>query len=221
MHSLHQPSLTVPAVSKTAIRCFSTGGPRQVELADLLQREYQEEVDSSSTDLPDDLAALQRKLEADWKILQDGGMTRLLRNMGTTKVQVSFHCQDTVDVEDDPDMFEETSPPVRFTVTATRGSQTMVITCLSENAMVRIQSVALAGNKQTTEQIQVDGLAPAVYQGPEFGELAEDLQEAFHAYIEEEMGLNQDVASFIAMYTDYQEQVQYVDFLQKTRDFLG
>jgi hypothetical protein len=48
------------------------------------------------------------------------------------------------------------------------------------------------------------------YQGPDFLESAEHLQEAFEVYFEEECGITSDVATFVAMYMDYKEQQQYV-----------
>ena len=43
--------------------------------------------------------------------------------------------------------------------------------------------------------------APCV-QGPEFTELADDLQEAFQTYVEKECGIDGDVAAFIAVPAD-------------------
>ena len=55
--------------------------------------------------------------------------------------------------------------------------------------------------------------APCV-KGPEFTELADDLQEAFQTYVEKECGIDGDVAAFIAMYADYREQEEYVDWMK-------
>jgi complement component 1 Q subcomponent-binding protein len=52
------------------------------------------------------------------------------------------------------------------------------------------------------------------FKGPMFRELAEDLQEAFVSYVQEECGVTSDVAAFISMYADYKEQVQYTHWLK-------
>ncbi len=51
-------------------------------------------------------------------------------------------------------------------------------------------------------------------QGPEFDELASDLQEAFHNYIVKECGVDEDVTAFITMYADYREQEEYVSWMK-------
>ena len=59
------------------------------------------------------------------------------------------------------------------------------------------------------------------FQGPEFTELAEDLQEAFHTYVEKECGIDEDVTAFIAMYADYREQEEYVSWMKTANKVLA
>jgi len=81
-------------------------------LSDILTREYEEELENeaSSGALPPDLESLKKALEVDWKIVTDGAMTKLYRTLSSTsppsKVQVSFHCQDTVAVVSELDEVE-------------------------------------------------------------------------------------------------------------------
>jgi complement component 1 Q subcomponent-binding protein len=58
-------------------------------------------------------------------------------------------------------------------------------------------------------------------QGPEFTELAEDLQEAFGVYVEKECGVDVDVQSFITMYADYREQEEYVSWMQTAKSVMA
>jgi hypothetical protein len=58
-------------------------------------------------------------------------------------------------------------------------------------------------------------------QGPEFTELAEDLQDAFHTYVEKECGVDEDVTAFITMYADYREQEEYVAWMKTANSVLG
>jgi len=53
-----------------------------------------------------------------------------------------------------------------------------------------------------------------IFQGPIFRELAEDLQDSFVSYVQEECGVTTDVAAFISMYADYKEQLQYINWLK-------
>ena len=59
-----------------------------------------------------------------------------------------------------------------------------------------------------------------LYQGPEFTELAEDLQESFQTYVVEECGVDEDVTAFISMYADYREQEEYVAWMKTAIDIL-
>ena len=61
---------------------------------------------------------------------------------------------------------------------------------------------------------------PRASQGPDFTELAEDLQESFRNYIAVECGIDADVAAYIAMYTDYREQEEYVSWMKTAIDIL-
>lgn len=57
-------------------------------------------------------------------------------------------------------------------------------------------------------------------QGPEFTELAEDLQESFQKYVVEECGVDESVAAYISMYSDYNEQEEYVSWMKTAINIL-
>ena len=44
---------------------------------------------------------------------------------------------------------------------------------------------------------------------------AEDLQQAFHQYLAQDIGVNEDVAAFVSMHADHREQANYVTFLDE------
>ena len=105
-----------------------------------------------------------------------------------------------------------------------------MFTCLSEFAMPKIQGVAVA-TSEDVEAIHGTKRSPSAgggsggvdayqYQGPEFEELAEDLKDAFHTYLEEEVGISEDMASFISMYSDFCEQIEYVGFLEDAKNIV-
>ena len=220
--TLGRSVLVVPRarVNPSAVRFFSATD----DLVSLLAREHAEEQANETTMVPPELSDLKSQLQQEWKIVDDSAMTRMYKSVGSTKIQLSFHCQDSVenvydDEEEEGIGGDEASAPIKFTVTASKAGKTLVLTCLSEDATVRVQSVAMSN--RDIEALQADGLSEDDYQGPEFEELADDLQDAFHAYLEDDLGIAEDVASFVAMYADYKEQKEYVDFLEGAKSLLS
>ena len=217
------------------------------ELLDILAREEQEEIDGGNNDMPADLKDLKRTIEQDWKLVEgsgDSATVNLYSKSSSPKVQISFHCQDTVkDVTEgydddanapegggggggggaaDDDYDEEQTGGVRFAVTVTKAGKTLTMQCLSEYGAVTIETISTTTNTDP-DTIHANNGVPAdktLYQGPEFGELAEDLQEAVGVYLDETCGVNGDVAAFIAMYADYKEQLHYVKFLKDAQSIV-
>lgn len=194
-------------------------------LVDILAREAKEEKDSGNLSMPDDLAALKADLEKNWKIVEDGATTNLF--LKDKKVQISFHCQDTVEEnffeeENAEEEGEEPMNSVQFCVTVSKAGKTLVLNCVSEYGEARIESVLTSSTAPEAVHANQGNLPErSQYQGPEFTELAEDLQEAFTAYLEKECGVNSDVASFIAMFSDYREQLQYAQFLKDAQSIIS
>lgn len=199
-------------------------------LSDLLAREHAEEMANDTTTMPETLKHLKEKLQADWKIVDSGSaITKLYKTVGALKVQVSFHCQDATERLNDQFPEEEDSaeeveheeqpPSVRFTVSANKAGKSVVMICVSEDAVARIQNALVVDTD--VDPLHTDGIDESIYQGPEFSELAEDLQDAFQGFLEEDVGVNNDVAAFITMYFDYKEQCQYVKFLEDAKSILS
>ena len=144
-------------------------------------------------------------------MVDEGATTQLFLN--EKKVQVSFHCQDTLEEVLDGESEqngddEEPILPVRFSVTVSKAGEKMEFDCLSEFGQTKIVGVK-------TSPMEADD--DIVYQGPDYEELAEDLQDAFSVYLVEDCAVNSDVATFVAMYADYKEQMQYVQFLKDAK----
>jgi len=227
-------------------RYFSTV---QTELSDILTRELAEEESNGSSAMPDDLAELKTQIEESWRIVDGGSMAASGGGSGAVKlfkkeplegngakVAIAFHCQDTIPSEEeegggslfdsmtaeggaDDDEDEEDAVAVRFTVMISRAGKTMVYTCLSEDAVTNVERVAVVDGDDI-EDLIANGINQKIYQGPEFSELAEDLQQSLCEYIDEVAGVDTDVASFIVMYADYKEQTEYVDWLSKIKGML-
>ena len=58
------------------------------------------------------------------------------------------------------------------------------------------------------------------FQGPDFDELAEDLQISFESYVEKECGVDETVRLFVLMYADYREQEEYVSWMKTAVEIL-
>lgn len=205
------------AITATA-RAFSAP---TTTLIDILAREEAEEVDTGNTEMPQELADLRASLEKDYRIVEEEAMTTMF--LTDSKVQISFHCQDTVEevTEEAYEDGEEPSDPVRFTVTDTKAGKTLFINCISEAGEVKIEGVGTTSLSPDAVHANQGNLPEkSLYQGPDFLELAEDLQEAFYGFLENDCGVHTDVASFVAMQTDYQEQMQYVQFLKDVQTVL-
>ena len=199
-------------------RCFSSSAKT---LADMLAKELAEETEEGRTEMPEDLAELKSTIEKDWKIVDDGATTRLIRSIGATKVVVSFHCQDTVEGVDDEYAEEdgdEPALPFRFEILVSKAGNTLVLNCISNAGTTTVDGAAMT--TEDIEHVQANGIGRNNYQGPEFPELAESLQEAFQDYVFSELGVNEDVSAFVSMYADFQEQKQYIGFLKNVAKIL-
>ena len=196
-------------------RAFSSDAT--MTLVDMLSKEYEEEVDSGNTEIPKELAELKASLEEDWRLVDDGASTQLF--LKNKKVQISWHCQDTVEEVAQEEMAmegddeEEPALPVHFTVTVSKAGKSLVFDCLSDYGEAKVVGVRTTSSDVADEE--------NLYQGPDFVELDEGLQEAFAIYLEEELSINSDVAAFIAMYSDYKEQMQYVQFLKDAQSIVA
>ena len=66
-----------------------------------------------------------------------------------------------------------------------------------------------------------DGVCAVVAtKGPEYTELAEDLQEALQRYVVNECGVDENVAAYITMYSDYREQEEYLSWMKTAIEIL-
>lgn len=126
---------------------------------------------------------------------------------------------------------EEMAGAVRFVVAISYPAQkTLVFQCVTDFGQVLIRSASTtslsvdelfqqgggAGGGGAHADLSVGGSGdPKDYQGPVFDELAQDLQQTFHQYLAQEIGVNEDVAAFVSMHADYREQASYVKFLDE------
>ncbi|CAJ1957747.1 unnamed protein product [Cylindrotheca closterium] len=202
-------------LNRTQTRLLSTSAASN--LLDSLRREYEEEVQSGQNEIAEDLLLLKNQLEENWRIVEEGATTTLY-SKSSQKIQVSFHCQDSVEeVETNEDPIdnegeeEEMSMPVHFQVTLSKAGKSLILECLSNCG-----EASVVGVRTEAEDIEESEL----YQGPEFVELDESLQESFSMFLKEELAVDDDVAIFIAMQSDYIEQSQYLQFLKDVQSII-
>ncbi|KAL7449912.1 LOW QUALITY PROTEIN: hypothetical protein ACHAWC_001922 [Mediolabrus comicus] len=198
-------------------------------LGSILQREINEEEEAAadySGGLPPDLAELQRDVAENWTILEgiqgigsdgetgSGATVRMFKKTAGSngaKIGIVFHCQDTEeDIPfDESSLFEdqgqdddeeEPAQAVRFGVTVSKGGKTVVLQCRSGG----------------DGEISVEGVTMESQRMPFW----HWLQESFQHYVEQECGVDEDVAAFIAMYADYREQAEYVTWMKTAIDIL-
>lgn len=214
-YSLPSSSFT----NASAMKCFSSS-TSSGDLSTLLARELAEEEEQGALEMPPVLVDLKTELAKDWTILDDdeSGTVKMYAKSG--RVTVVFHCQDTLEVDfDDDDDGDEASPEVRFTLTVQKAGRTMVMNCVSVEANAVVETVAVT--TEDVEKIHASGkVSDKLYQGPQFDELAEDLQEAFTQFVQTDCGVHTNVSAFISMYADFKEQEEYIRWLKQVQGIL-
>lgn len=209
----------------------------------------EEEAAEKNGELPPELAELHSVIGTNWTILEgiqgvgsggetgSGASVRMFKKSpgsNGAKIGVVFHCQDSEKDfpfdesdyynEDEEYEGEEPSQANRFGVTVSKGGKTVVLQChCGADGDISVESVNVRdGETESVLAALAAGkeMNRALYQGPEFNELAEDLQESFKQYVVNECGIDKDVAAFISMYADYREQVEYVNWMKTAVDIL-
>eukprot|EP00525_Craspedostauros_australis_P013984 CAMPEP_0198111564 /NCGR_PEP_ID=MMETSP1442-20131203/3528_1 /TAXON_ID= /ORGANISM="Craspedostauros australis, Strain CCMP3328" /LENGTH=263 /DNA_ID=CAMNT_0043768061 /DNA_START=186 /DNA_END=977 /DNA_ORIENTATION=- len=202
---------------------YSTTSPLQDDILDIVKSEIDVEVSSGNMEMPEELSDLKRQLTVNWKIVDDEDSATIQLYLNDKKVQLSFHCQDTVpdpleeeedDMEAEDGEEDEPASDVRFTVTQTKAGKTLVFNCITAEEGVQIEGVATSKQDVDAIHAQQGTLEKSSYEGPEFLDLDERLQSSFYEYLEKELKVSSDVTDFIAMYTDYKEQQLYTQFLK-------
>ncbi|KAL3230999.1 Mitochondrial acidic protein MAM33 [Nakaseomyces bracarensis] len=69
-----------------------------------------------------------------------------------------------------------------------------------------------------SESADAEAKRDAIYHGPPFSNLDEQLQESLEVYLESR-GINEDLAGFIGTYSEFKENNEYVDWLKKMKNF--
>eukprot|EP00622_Pseudochattonella_farcimen_P000308 FR734766.1.p1 GENE.FR734766.1~~FR734766.1.p1 ORF type:complete len:178 (+),score=20.99 FR734766.1:259-792(+) len=145
-------------------------------------------------------------------------LVKLNSSSGSPEVSIEFDCRDSsadentfTDEEmqdDDGNELMGEGPVVAFTADVSKSNTILRFHCTASE-VVNIDSI---------EYLPTGTDEEAAYSGPEFDELDESLKDAFHEYLED-LGVNESLAGFIAMYSDHEEQKEYIKWLQDVQTF--
>jgi len=199
-------------------------------LAHLIARELEDEESSGNNVLPTEAAKLKKIIEKDWSIVDKPsiGYATLYKkdNPNGMKIAIQFHCQDTenpdsaenpLDGDDEGDeendQGAEESGSLRFMVSCNKAGKNMVIGCITGGGQAEVETVVVRDGDTVDEGFILRG-TEHLYQGPEFYDLASDLQESFNVFLQEDCGVDETVSSFLVMYTDFKEQTEYEHWLK-------
>ena len=97
---------------RSSCRLFSSQeiSETKTALLEILSREEKEEEELENLELPEDLMELKTTIEKSWKIVENNASTDLFKidTLSNNKIQVSFHCQDTIeDEQEDPNVYDD------------------------------------------------------------------------------------------------------------------
>lgn len=97
----------------------------------------------------------------------------------------------------------------------------MTIEAVIEDGYFNIELVSYFKDSKLAAEDSSEGewKRQALYGGPVFQDLDEDLQVLFERYIEER-GITTDLALFIPNYVQYKEQKEYMKWLENVHDFV-
>jgi len=166
----------------------------------------------------------------DMDVQSGGANTKGSVNQGSTSGgNVRVAPEDSVAPADRPELqdeedYEESAPafPARVNVRVTRdGKQgAVMIEATAQDGEIIIENVyyfadAAHADPETSD---ADWKRRAVYAGPPFGNLDDELQVLLENYLSER-GINEKMAQFIPDYIDFKEQKEYLRWLQNLKGF--
>jgi len=213
----------------------------------LLRERKEEQTITRDSSISSTLSDLKSTVSKSWTIIDatdngGGATTRMIRKeplSNGAKVTLTFHCQDTLVEEEgtfagmldgvvggmdnnndnddnEEEEEEELSAPIRFDATVSRAGTTLHLSCMSEDALASIDRVTVFAGDDGDKH---NGEMEELFRGPDLEDLPEDVCDALGAFLTEDWGcgVNEDVAAFIAMWADYREQAEYVEWLDGVR----
>lgn len=133
-------------------------------------------------------------------------------------ITVDVHMSDLVSGEDDDDDDDAEQPsgsqpsvPLVVSVTKKSGGPTLEFSCTAFPDEIAIDSLAVKNPDTDEDQI--------AYEGPDFSELDENLQKAFHKYLEIR-GIKPSTTNFLHEYMINKDSREYLMWLKNLKNFI-
>merc|ERR1712106_1135346 len=110
--------------------------------------------------------------------------------------------------DDDNEEEEEDAQALRFDVVMTRAGKSLLVRCLSEEAQAVVEGMVVRneGEVESSASSNSNDTISDHYEGPDFTDLPEDLQRSLTSLVQDDCGVTEHMAVFLAMYADYKEQ---------------
>jgi len=116
------------------------------------------------------------------------------------------------DEDDDDDYEEEPEPSIDFNVHVTKGEETLTFECTTDGSIYTINTVNMSRENTPMERLE--------YEGPNFDDLEENLQEGFFEYLHER-GVDYEFARFLFTVAIDKEQREYMNWLKDIKGFVS
>ncbi|KAJ4399309.1 Mitochondrial acidic protein mam33 [Neurospora sp. IMI 360204] len=163
----------------------------------------------------------------------------LKRTFGNEQITISFSIADLQNYEpgmfdEDPalgdeegaqneeDMGEDGGAPVRLNIVIEKPSKgALNIDAVAQDGSIVVDNMFYYHDAKLAhgDSAETQHAAQAVYPGPPFGTLDEDLQVLMERYLEDR-GINQALALFVPDYLDMKEQKEYLRWLNNLKGFV-
>lgn len=186
-------------------------------LGKVLRKELKHDLDSGSSEMPEDLAEIKSILEERFTIHDTSGSAEV-KLVASNGVVVKFDIRDSLDPEmfdtaddEEPEEDNQETVSVGFTALIEKDAKTLRFRC-SASEQVTIEAVEFVKSGLSADD------EAKLFVGPAFEELDQELQDAFHDYLAAQ-GVDDTVANFVAMYADFKEQQEYTKWLADVEAF--
>ncbi len=117
---------------------------------------------------------------------------------------------------------EEPSVPCRLSIVVEKPKTgALAIEAIAQDGAIVVENLYYYKDAKLAHAATADAshTAQAVYPGPPFGSLDEDLQILMERYLEER-GITQGLAAFVPDYMDLKEQKEYISWLSNVKGFV-
>ncbi|KAJ8747119.1 hypothetical protein K2173_008918 [Erythroxylum novogranatense] len=133
----------------------------------------------------------------------------------TIKVEVDMPNVEVEEGNEDDDNTESNAPPsvpLVVTISKDNSSQFLEIGVTAFPDEISIDSLAIKDSSISEDQL--------AYEGPDFNDLDENLQKAFHKYLEIR-GIKPSTTNFLLEYMTEKDNREYLKWLNNIKDFVG